>query len=152
LLSMITTRVWWGWRDEPIVGQRPQDAGCSIGPGTEERYVEDVFGISEETRDGHSILSVVGELDVATAPELRTHLEETVDRVSAGTVVVDLVKVTFIDSTALGVLISALKRSQSEGGELRLVIAEPRILKIFEITGLTELFSIFPTLAQATGS
>ena len=64
--------------------------------------------------------------------------------------VVDLLRVSFIDSTALGVLIGGLKRSQSAGGLFRLVVAEPRILKIFEITGLTDLFSIFDTLAGAT--
>jgi anti-sigma B factor antagonist len=112
----------------------------------------ETFGISEEADSGHGLLSVVGELDVATAPDLRARLEEIIDRVSPGPVVVDLLDVTFIDSTALGVLISALKRSQKAAGEFRLVVAEPRILKIFEITGLTDLFSIFPTLAEATSA
>ena len=62
----------------------------------------------------------------------------------------DLLNVTFIDSTALGVLIGGLKRSQTAGSTFRIVVSEPRILKIFEITGLTDLFSIFDTLAGAT--
>jgi anti-sigma B factor antagonist len=110
--------------------------------------VEEAFGIVEEIGAGSSVLVVVGELDVATAPELRGRLEETIDR-GTPLVVADLLGVTFIDSTALGVLIGALKRSQSAGGQLRIVVAEARILKIFEITGLTELFSIFPTLGEA---
>ena len=116
----------------------------------EEGSVEDTFGISEESSSGNTVLSVAGELDIATAPELRDRFEEAIDRVPQGTVVVDLLKVTFIDSTALGVLIGGLKRSQTAGGEFRIVVAEPRILKIFEITGLTDLFSIFDTLAGAT--
>jgi len=54
--------------------------------------------------------------------------------------VVDLLAVTFLDSTALGVLVGALKRCRERGGELQLVMADPRILKIFEITGLSTVF------------
>ena len=64
-------------------------------------------------------------------------------------VVVDLLGVTFMDSTALGVLISALKRCRDLGGTMRIVVSDPRVLKVFEITGLTELFSIFPTVDRA---
>ena len=54
---------------------------------------------------------------------------------------------TFLDSTALGVLVGALKRCREQGGELRLVVTEPRIVKIFEITGLTTVFRIVDSLA-----
>jgi anti-sigma B factor antagonist len=64
-------------------------------------------------------------------------------------VVVDLLAVTFIDSTGLGVLIGARKRCVADDRTLRVVVAEPRILKVFEITGLTELFDIRPTVAGA---
>jgi len=64
-------------------------------------------------------------------------------------VVADLSKVTFIDSTALGVLIGARERCAGAGMTMRLVVAEPRILKIFDITGLTELFDIRSTRAEA---
>ncbi len=93
-------------------------------------------------------VSVRGELDVATAPTLREHLFAAVER-GIGPVIVDLLDVTFIDSTALGVLIGTKERSDQRGIDLRLVIEEPRIIKIFEITGLTDLFSIAPTVAEA---
>ena len=91
---------------------------------------------------------VRGELDVATANALREHLHAAVDR-SSGPVIVDLLAVTFIDSTALGVLIGTQERCRERGSDLRLVIDEARIIKIFEITGLVELFSISPTVAEA---
>ena len=112
--------------------------------------MKESFEISEKVHAGHPVLSVVGELDVATAPDLRDRLEDAVDHAQRNAVLVDLLGVAFIDSTALGVLISGLKRSQAVGGELRIVVAEPRILKIFEITGLTDVFSIFPTIDEAT--
>ena len=49
-------------------------------------------------------------------------------------------------------LIGARKRCLDAGGELRVVVAEPRILKVFEITGLDELFTIHPALEPALGS
>ena len=90
-----------------------------------------------------------GELDVATTPELRSRLEEAMDR-SQGSLVVDLLDVTFIDSTALGVLIAVGKECESRGISLRLVITEQRILKVFEITGLSDVFAIHPTVDDAS--
>ena len=63
--------------------------------------------------------------------------------------IIDLSAVTFIDSTALGVLIGARERSSERGTQLRIILKGARIVKIFEITGLTDLFSIFPTAAEA---
>lgn len=110
--------------------------------------VEQVFEIAEREVGGVPVLSVSGEIDVATAPELREHLQRRT-AANAPTVVVDLLEVSFLDSTALGVLVGALKRSREAGGELRLVIAQPRILKVFEITGLTEVFPIHTTVEDA---
>jgi anti-sigma B factor antagonist len=104
------------------------------------------FGI-EERRTGTSppVVAVRGEIDVATAPELRQRLDE----LFAGgdrTVVVDLSQVTFIDSIALGVLVGAVNRCRQVGGDLPLVLSEPRIRKVFDITGLTEVFTISHSL------
>ncbi|HEX3948143.1 MAG TPA: STAS domain-containing protein [Acidimicrobiales bacterium] len=110
--------------------------------------MDQTFEIAEDTAGGLPVVSVTGEIDVATAPQLRDRLQS---RVAAGssTVAVNLLDVTFLDSTALGVLVGALKRCREAGGDLRLVIAEPRILKVFEITGLTEVFSIYGTVDEA---
>jgi len=102
------------------------------------------FDIFERELDGVPVVSVVGEIDVATAPLLRERLRDRMDAGSS-TVVVDLLDVTFLDSTALGVLVGAVKRCHEAGGELRLVVDQPRILKLFEITGLTDVFSIHST-------
>jgi anti-sigma B factor antagonist len=105
---------------------------------------EDV-AITEERDGGRATLTVKGEIDVASAPALRNHLHAVcVDGVS--TVVVDLRQVTFLDSSALGVLVGALRRCREVESELQLVINSPRLLKIFEITGLTSVFDITETL------
>jgi anti-sigma B factor antagonist len=110
--------------------------------------MDQAFEVVEQDEDGALVVGVTGEIDVATAPVLRERLYDAVDR-STGPVIVDLLAVTFIDSTALGVLIGAKERSEAHGSDLRLVLREPRLIKIFEITGLTELFSMFPSRAEA---
>jgi anti-sigma B factor antagonist len=111
------------------------------GPNQREVQVKDTFSVSVESEDSSYVVSVTGEVDVATAPDLRERLHEVI---ADGPVVlvVDLLGVTFIDSTALGVLIDALKRSEAIGAAMRIVVSEPRILKVFTITGLTDIFVI----------
>lgn len=109
------------------------------------------FRIAEEERRGVPVVSASGEMDVATAPPLRDRLQ-TLAASGKPTVVVDLLDVTFLDSTALGVLVGALKRCRESGGDLPLVITEPRILRVFEITGLTGVFPIHATVEDAVGS
>jgi len=112
------------------------------------RHMEETFEVSTESGSGYVLVSVVGEVDVATAPQLRDRLEEAVAE-GFPTVVVDLTGVTFLDSTALGVLIEASKLCEAAGRTMRIAVSEPRILKIFEITGLTEFFDIRSTRQQA---
>lgn len=94
------------------------------------------------------MVTASGEIDVATAPRLR---EQLIDLINSKhhRLVVDLSWVDFIDSTGLGVLIGALKRIRSHDGELALVIDDPRVLKVFDITGLDQIFAIHPTLDLA---
>lgn len=106
------------------------------------------FEIAEERVDGASVVMVTGEIDVATAPDLKECLvAQEADGVSD--IVVDLTGVPFIDSTALGVLVGAYRRQIDAGGTFKLVVTEPRILKVLEITALTRVFPVFATVDQA---
>ena len=102
-------------------------------------------------RDGWAVLAVGGEVDVATAPRLR---EKLIELVNGGRhrIVVDLGAVEFLDSTGLGVLVGALKRVRTHDGDLYLVCTEQRILKVFEITGLTKVFSIHNSVDAAVSA
>ncbi len=110
--------------------------------------VETAFDISEEQGIGFTVVSVSGEIDVATSPELHHRLNGAIDG-GAELVAVDLLGVTFIDSTALAVLIEASRRCIEAEKTMRLVVSEPRILRIFEITGLTGLFAICASRQEA---
>jgi anti-sigma B factor antagonist len=110
--------------------------------------VDQEFRIEEHGGGSVPIVAVTGEIDVATAPQLREHLQLVVAR-GETTIVLDLLGVTFLDSTALGVLVGALKRCRDLGGDLHVVVSDPRIVKIFEITGLTGVFTLADSLEAA---
>ena len=110
--------------------------------------MDEVFDLSEDGADRYRVVNVTGEVDVATAPKLRESLDAAIGR-GTPLLVVDLSAVTFIDSTGLGVLIGASRQVDDAGASLRLVVSEPRIIKLFEITGLLDLFTIVPSLEQA---
>jgi len=106
------------------------------------------LGLDSSERDGFSVLAVSGEVDVATVPRLREQLH---GLVAAGStrIIVDLDNVDFLDSTGLGVLVGALKRVRSNHGTLSLVCTQPRIRKVFEVTGLTKVFALFDSVDEA---
>ncbi len=104
--------------------------------------------LSHYAKDGIEVIDVQGEIDIYTAPRLRELL---IALVSKGDyqLVVNLDKVGFLDSTGLGVLVGGLRRVRAHDGSLDLVCTQQRILKIFRITGLTEVFGIYETVDQA---
>lgn len=106
------------------------------------------FDIHETLVDGDTtVIAVQGELDLATAPRLKWPL---VDALDAGRrrLVVDLSAVTFMDSTALGVLIG-VRRSLDAGARMAIVCTHADVLRIFEISGLDLAFEIVPTRERA---
>jgi len=109
------------------------------------------MNLKVETRtpqDGVAVIGLTGEVDVYTSPRLK---QEIVDLLNQGQtkIVVDTTKVEYLDSTGLGVLIGGLKRARERDGDLRLICDSPRILRIFEITGLTKIFDIHRNEAEA---
>ena len=82
-----------------------------------------------------------GEIDLFTAPELKPRSPRP-SRPASTRIVVDLTETTFLDSTALGVLIGAVKRLRSRDGRLTIVNVDENIAKTFEITGLDQIFPI----------
>ncbi|HEV2999461.1 MAG TPA: STAS domain-containing protein [Solirubrobacteraceae bacterium] len=103
------------------------------------------FALSEEPLgEGRHVVAVRGEIDLFTAPELKKTLQEAIEG-GATRVVVDLSETTFLDSTALGVLIGTVKRLRSRDGSLVIVNTDANIAKTFEITGLDQIFTILDT-------
>jgi anti-sigma B factor antagonist len=107
------------------------------------------FAITEQAAQaGHHVIAARGEIDLFTAPDLKQVLTEVIES-GQHRLVIDLSEVSFLDSTALGVLIGAVKRLRSRGGALAIVNTEASIAKTFEITGLDQIFTILPSREQA---
>lgn len=103
---------------------------------------------TEQVADARHVISLTGEVDLYTAPELKQQLLDVIGN-GAKDVIVDFTNTTFIDSTTLGVLVGGVKRLRPNGGRLSIVCSDRNITKIFEITGLDRVFIIYPTRAEA---
>ncbi|MGE9807312.1 MULTISPECIES: STAS domain-containing protein [unclassified Janibacter] len=106
------------------------------------------LSVTSADHDGVTVVAAEGEIDVYTAQILRDALDR---HISAGqhTIVADLERVTFLDSTGLGVLVGRLKLLRNHSGWLHLVATQDRILRVFSITGLDRVFPIHATREDA---
>jgi anti-sigma B factor antagonist len=106
------------------------------------------FAFSHRRLDAHtSVITVEGELELVSAPRFKRELLGLL-RAGHSRFVIDFSRVTFFDSTALGVLIG-FNRNLTAGGILTIAAAGQQVLKIFEMTGLDRTFHLFPTLDSA---
>ncbi|MGX7681372.1 STAS domain-containing protein [Jatrophihabitans sp. DSM 45814] len=127
-------------------------------PSQEQVRAERVVGgavvdlsLSKNTIDDQVVIEVRGEVDLHSATHLRDRLISAIDDGSK-IVIVDLTNLGFIDSTGLGALVAARNRAEEKGATLRLACAAERLLKLFRITGLHEVFSIYSSVSEAAGA
>ena len=95
-----------------------------------------------------AVILVTGQVDVYTAPMLREQIRELAAK-GAVHLIADLGHVDFLDSTGLGVLVGGLKQIREVDGSLALSITAPRLLRIFQITGLTKVLSVRRSVTEA---
>lgn len=96
---------------------------------------------------GVAVIELRGEIDLSTSPSFKEKVYETIES-GKKDVVIDLNGLEFMDSTGLGVLVAALKKTSMEGGSIRLVCAKRNIMKVFTITGLDKVFPIYDNLQR----
>jgi anti-sigma B factor antagonist len=105
--------------------------------------------VARDDADGVAVVAVHGELDLETAPALKTALVEAIEEQPGRRIVVDLEGLDFIDSIGLGILLGGLKRARGSDGELVLVATGRNVLKVLELTGLVRVFEIHPGRREA---
>ncbi|PWJ48175.1 anti-sigma B factor antagonist [Quadrisphaera granulorum] len=101
-----------------------------------------------------TVVRVSGELDIRAAPELRGVLRGLLRHdgdAGAPRVVVDLREVTFMDSTALGVLVQAYKTARAHRRTFALVSTSPRVAALFRVTAMQHVMPLHPDVPTALG-
>ena len=108
------------------------------------------LGLDVERSGEVVVVTVRGDLDLASAPRLRTLA---LDELLAGhrRLVLDLRDLEFVDSVGLGIIVAILKRARSMGGDLELVVGTDRILRPLELSGVARILTVHDDLAGALG-
>ncbi|UCC25862.1 MAG: STAS domain-containing protein [Gemmatimonadales bacterium] len=104
--------------------------------------------ISHDEQDGVAVVRFEGNLDTNTAPEAQEALD---DLIGAGTVkvLVDFSDLDYISSAGLRVLLATAKKLRGGGGNLRLCGLNETVAEVFEISGFSTIFAVFPSEAEA---
>ena len=109
-----------------------------------------LFDLQVHQHEGWVVLAVVGEIDLATAPRVRQAVIDVLATAgSSPSVVLDLGSVDFIDSSGLGVVLGALKRVRAADGRLRVIVREPQVRRVFELTDLDRILALASSLDEA---
>jgi anti-sigma B factor antagonist len=106
-------------------------------------------GVPVRVVDGVIVAELSGDLDLASAPDLREQLLGLL-RPGASRLVLDLSRVAFCDASGLAVLVGASHRARVLGGFLRLAAVSPPTTRVLQLTGLHRHLSIYPTVHAAT--
>ena len=106
--------------------------------------------LSHSEHDGYVVITVGGELDLATAPELASLADQLTP--TATNVIVDATQLSFCDSSGLRVLVLLANDRQAAGGVVAIVNAQPTVRRVLEITGLTGTVVIADSVAEVTAT
>ncbi len=88
------------------------------------------------------IFDINGEIDLYNAPEIKEKIKDEMNNGKVN-IIINLDKVSYIDSSGIGVLISSLSNLKKVGGALKLINVYASVRKVFELTKLTSFFDIY---------
>lgn len=105
------------------------------------------FAVSAQLFENAVLLTVLGDVDLATAPALESAIAASWS--PPARLVIDATKIAFMDSTGLGVLVKAAIRARDEGGDVAMATVGSRVHKVLTITGLDAHLAVYDTVADA---
>jgi anti-sigma B factor antagonist len=106
------------------------------------------MAVKTETRGELTICYIDGEIDIVRSPEMKKIFDKLTGK-KTSKIVIELSKVTYVDSSGLATLVGILKNMRSYGGKMRLAAMSPKIKSLFEITKLDKLFEIMASEEEA---
>ena len=104
--------------------------------------------IETKEQDGIVVLSINGEIDLYNAPELKEAVQKLSEQ-NKNKIIVNLDRVSYVDSSGIGALISSFSNLKKQGGSLRICNVAGSVRKVFELTKLTSFFEIDNTEADS---
>ncbi|MFT7618882.1 MAG: anti-sigma B factor antagonist [Planctomycetota bacterium] len=107
--------------------------------------------INSESGDNFTVVNLDGKLETNTSPEAEVHLNGLIEA-GESRIIVDFMKLDFVSSAGLRILLSTAKKLKANGGELRVCSLNETVQEIFDISGFGMLLSVFPNKSAATES
>ena len=104
--------------------------------------------ISQREKDGITILDIQGEIDLYNAPEIKDIIQKLIEAQKYN-VIINLEKVSYIDSSGIGALISSMSNLKKYQGGLKIINVYASVKKVFELTKLTSFFEIYESEGEA---
>jgi anti-sigma B factor antagonist len=106
------------------------------------------MSVKTEVKNNMTVCCVEGEIDINTAVDIKKAFEKLIVK-RTPKIVINLAKVTYVDSSGLATLVELLKNMRSYGGKMRLSNMSHKVKSLFEITKLEKLFDIIADEAEA---
>ncbi len=106
------------------------------------------MAVKTEQKSGLMVCHIDGEIDINTAPDIKKAFDRLLSK-KEPKIVINLTKVTYVDSSGLATLVEILKNMRAYGGRMRLTNLSPKIKSLFEITKLERLFDIIAEEEEA---
>lgn len=114
-------------------------------------HLDQLISFDSREHDGAYVVTVSGEVDMATTPHLRSYLNRQLEKTQS-LLVIDLRGITFLASSGLAALVETLEAARERNVRLRLVCDSREVVRPLEATGLTELFDIHSDPTEALES
>jgi len=109
------------------------------------------MAVKIDIKNGLTVCSVDGEIDINSSPDIKKAFDKLISK-KTPKIVINLSKVTYVDSSGLATLVEILKNMKAYGGRMRLTNLSPKIKSLFEITKLEKLFEIMADEAAAVSN
>ncbi len=106
------------------------------------------MAVKIESKNGLMICYIDGEIDINTSVDIKKYFSELLVK-KTPKLIINLSKVSYVDSSGLATLVEILKNMKAYGGRMKLTNLSPKIKSLFEITKLEKLFDILSDEAEA---
>ncbi|HPU22026.1 anti-sigma B factor antagonist [Thermoclostridium caenicola] len=100
-------------------------------------------------RDGFTIASIEGQVRISTQNEFMEHMDTLFQTRGSQTVLLDMEKVSYMNSAGIGIIVDTFKKFRDNGGRLVLCGLIPNINRLFEVTRLNRFIQIYPSVEEA---